>query len=295
MGSKLRTICKAVTVMIIIGLILNNILLWDLNYSLQEQIATLNSRDMNIVDNQRGFLDILTSHEMQINLTFNALAETIQVLDTKEDQIRNQVQDNIDSVVHIYCYQENGGWQGSGVIIKENGLIVTAAHVIGEPGQAYTITLNNGKQYITEMACSLEGYDIGFIKIEAEEVLPVSKLGDFNDMFLGDTVYAIGSPWGYEHFNSVSKGVVSSLNRSITELAGWEVLWQTDCTGNPGNSGCPVYNVKGEIVGIFVGSYTMSGGYDGIIYCVPSNIVIEYMNKVDNLFNVIENLEGISI
>jgi len=227
-----------------------------------------------------------------IDIVSNELTETVLELDNKEDLIRNQISENLPSVVHIFCYNESGSWQGSGVIISEDGLVVTAAHVIGYPGQTYTITMNDGKQYITTKACYLENYDVGFIKINAKG-LPISEFGNFEDMGLGDPIYSIGSPWGVIHFNSVTKGIVSSLNRTIYELYGWEVLFQTDCPGNPGSSGCPVYNSNGKIVGILVGAYTSGGGYDGITFCVPSTIVLEYKDEVYKMFQIVENTEGI--
>ena len=258
----------------------------------EEKISNIKKE---LIENQNKLeKDIANTFLLIQDEEFQKFQKIEKVIENKENLIATSVEQNIESAVHIYCYSMQGSWQGSGVIVKENGLIVTAAHVIGNPGQPYTITLNSGKQYVTDKACYLENYDIGFIKIDVNEVLPTSSLGDFNDMRLGDPVYAIGSPWGYEHFNSVTKGVVSALKHSTLELPGWEVLWQTDCPGNPGNSGCPVYSDDGKIMGILVGAYTMAGGYDGIIYCVPSNIVMQYLDRVDALFNVVVDMGGIA-
>lgn len=189
------------------------------------------------------------------------------------------VEDVMPSVVHIQYegdkinyYGQKVGWQGSGVIIDENGLILTARHICKKPGR-FTITLSDGREFVTEKACVSRDYDVGFLKVDAND-LPVAKFGDSDRIRLGSRLLAIGSPWGKQHFNSVTLGILSALRRDYSPEGlswGWEVLFQTDVAANPGNSGGPVFNTDGEIVGIVVGLYG-PGNYAGITYCILSNV-----------------------
>ncbi|MCK4814235.1 trypsin-like peptidase domain-containing protein, partial [bacterium] len=188
------------------------------------------------------------------------------------------VEDVMPSVVYIRYegkkvdyYGRKVSWQGSGVILDENGLILTARHVVNSPG-TFTVILSDGREFVTEKACVSREYDVGFLKIDAKDLL-TAKFGDSDKMRLGSRILAIGSPWGKQHLNSVTLGVLSALNRtcSLERLPGWEVLFQTDVAANPGNSGGPVFCTDGRIVGIVVGLYG-PGCYAGVTYCVPSNI-----------------------
>ena len=198
------------------------------------------------------------------------------------------VEDVMPSVVHIQYegdeadyYGRKVSWQGSGVIIHKNGLILTARHVCEEPGR-FMVTLPDGREFVTEKACVSRDYDVGYLKIEDTNDFPTAKFGDSDKMRLGSRLLAIGSPWGKEHFNSVTLGIISALSRDYGEECeswGWEVLFQTDVAANPGNSGGPVFNTDGKIVGIVVGLYG-PGNYAGITYCVPSNVCKKLVDTV---------------
>lgn len=217
-----------------------------------------------------------------------AIAVTFTVVDVKvqhsyiDHGVANMVEDVMPAVVHILYRESEYGraWQGSGVIISEDGLILTARHVVEKAGE-FTVTLSDGREFVTKKACVSRNYDVGYLKIDTTN-LPVVKFGDSDAMRLGSRLLAIGSPWGKQHFNSVTMGILSANNRDYSSEVpsyGWEVLFQTDVAANPGNSGGPVFNVKGEVVGIVVGSFG-PGSHAGITYCVPSNVCESIIESV---------------
>lgn len=194
--------------------------------------------------------------------------QSIQVSTIQVSTLENSIQNTIDNVVHVR--NNTGGWQGSGVLVAPD-LILTARHV-AETGQDFDITTNDGKAYKATRAISSKKYDLGFIKLDVQ--LPcTTKLGRIKDCRLGETVYAIGSPFGDINFNSVTLGIISSLSRNLEKFdcpkeMGWSVSFQTDAAGHPGNSGCPVFTVDGVVRGILVGGFSNS-----LIYCIPVDLV----------------------
>ena len=194
-----------------------------------------------------------------------------------EQHLADKVEQVIPSVVHV---RHSSGWQGSGVIISStdsDGLILTARHVIETYG-TYTVTLNDGRQYRSNEACVSKKYDVGFIKINAEN-LPVSQIGNSADLRIGEQVFTIGSPLGYDNFNSVTLGILSAKERSGPVGWGWTVMLQTDTSVYPGNSGSPLFNMQGDIVGIVVGGYVPS-----LIYCIPIEQAEDLIESVKLLF-----------
>ena len=196
--------------------------------------------------------------------------------------LADKVEQVIPSVVHI---RHSSGWSGSGVIISPDGLVLTASHVIGEGGE-YTITLNDGRVFKSKEACVSKKYDVGFIKIVAEN-LPISYLGNSDILRIGEQLFAIGSPFGDINFNSVTLGILSAKNRTTDEISGWTVLFQTDAAANPGNSGCPIYSMQGKIVGIVVGGFNPS-----VVYFIPIECAEDLFESVQLIF-ALEKIEYI--
>lgn len=207
--------------------------------------------------------------------------------------IESVVEDTMPSAVHIQYrsgsvdeWGRETAWQGSGVIISKDGLILTARHVCEKPG-IFTVTLVDGRIFETTKACVSKNHDVGYLKVDViDPNLPAAKFGDSDDIKLGGRLLAIGSPWGKEHFNSVTMGILSACNLDKSEGIpswGWGVLFQTDLAANPGNSGGPVFNIEGEVVGIVVGLFG-PGSYAGITYCVPSNICESFVKSARLVF-----------
>jgi len=166
--------------------------------------------------------------------------------------------------------QEVGG--GSGFIISSNGLILTNKHVVSDKDASYTVYLNTGEKYEAKVLSLDPIDDIALIKIEAQN-LPTLSLGDSDGIKIGQTVIAIGNALG-EFRNTVSVGVVSGLSRSITagDSSGnaetIDNVIQTDAAINLGNSGGPLINLKGEVIGI---NTAIASGAENIGFAIPIN------------------------
>jgi len=161
-------------------------------------------------------------------------------------------------------------WSGSGVIISEDGLVLTAAHVV-DGADRFKVTLPDGREFWSKSAWHRsEISDVGFIQLDTTEKLPVSSLGKSSNLRKGEDVFVIGCPYGYELRFSVTKGIVSGLERDCEGFFGEKFILQVDAQSWPGNSGGPVYNMRGQVIGILVGGY---GGADGIGLCIPSDVI----------------------
>lgn len=171
-------------------------------------------------------------------------------------------------------YKQKG--LGSGVIIDPEGYILTNEHVIAEADKI-TVTLSDGREFKGEVKGKDARSDLAVIKINAHN-LPVATLGDSDDLKIGQWVVAIGNPFGFIMQNpepTVTVGVISALHRSLGRRLSrdrdYNDLIQTDAAINQGNSGGPLVNLKGEIIGINVAIFSTSGGYEGIGFAIPAN------------------------
>ncbi|MDC8785171.1 Do family serine endopeptidase [Roseateles koreensis] len=161
--------------------------------------------------------------------------------------------------------------QGSGFIVSSDGVILTNAHVV-KGAQEVTVKLTDRREFHAKVLGSDAKTDVAVIKIEAHG-LPVVALGSSATTRVGEWVLAIGSPYGFE--NSVSAGVVSAKGRALPD-ENFVPFLQTDVAVNPGNSGGPLFNARGEVVGINSQIYSQTGGYQGLSFAIP----IELANKV---------------
>lgn len=165
---------------------------------------------------------------------------------------------------------------GSGVIISADGYILTNAHVVkGKPN--IKATLNDKREYHAKLIGADDKSDIALLKIDAED-LPAAKIGNPNELKSGEWVAAIGAPFGFD--NSVTAGIVSAKGRTLPNET-YTSFIQTDVAINPGNSGGPLFNLKGQVVGINSQIYSRSGGFMGISFAIP----------IDTAMNVAEQLK----
>ncbi|MDQ3847379.1 MAG: trypsin-like peptidase domain-containing protein [Thermoproteota archaeon] len=156
---------------------------------------------------------------------------------------------------------------GSGVVINENGYILTNNHVIDD-AERLKITLSDGRVLRGKVVGSDETTDLAVLKVESEQPLPTAQLGNSDDLKTGQIAIAIGNPFGLTGGPAVSAGIVSSLNRSIQTRNGVLELIQTDAAINPGNSGGPLVNTKGEVIAINTANMPYA---QGIGFAVPIN------------------------
>ncbi|MFZ8832529.1 MAG: DegQ family serine endoprotease [Thermodesulfobacteriaceae bacterium] len=171
-------------------------------------------------------------------------------------------------------YRERGA--GSGFIISKEGYIVTNNHVI-EGAQKITVKLADGRTFKAEVVGRDPYSDIALLKIPGGN-LPVLPLGDSNLLRVGEWVIAIGNPFGLTH--TVTVGVVSAKGRSGIGITDVEDFIQTDAAINPGNSGGPLLNLRGEVVGVNSAIFTRSGGYMGIGFAIPINLVKDVVEQL---------------
>ncbi len=169
---------------------------------------------------------------------------------------------------------------GSGVIVSENGYILSNEHVTGSKYSNCYITLENGKTYTASVVWSDSTVDLSIAKINVKN-LPYASLGDSDNVRIGEIVYAIGNPIGYEFQRTVTSGIISAVNRTVRidengESTYMEDLIQTDATINPGNSGGPLINPDGKIIGI---NSVKIASAEGIGFAVPINIVKPIIEK----------------
>jgi serine protease Do len=170
---------------------------------------------------------------------------------------------------------------GSGVIVSNDGYILTNNHVV-EDADEITIDLNNGDSYDGTVIGRDPQTDIAVVKIEATDLKSMA-IGNSDDVRVGEMVLAIGSPLGDRLANSVSMGIISAKERAIGILqnaGGYETFLQTDAAINPGNSGGALVNMDGKLVGINSAIASRTGGSDGIGFAVPSNLAKSIMESL---------------
>jgi serine protease Do len=159
---------------------------------------------------------------------------------------------------------------GSGVIISTDGYIVTNNHVVGENMSEIRVTLPNKRQVTGRLIGTDPATDIALLRLQVKD-LPAIPWGDSSRLQIGEWVLAIGSP--FQLSATVTAGIVSATGRSNVGFADYEDFIQTDAAINPGNSGGALINSRGELVGINTGIFTQSGGYQGVGFAVPSQLV----------------------
>lgn len=188
--------------------------------------------------------------------------------------------------------QQVGG--GSGFIISSDGLILTNRHVVADPSAEYTVITNDGTSYPAEVIASDTILDIAIVKINASG-LPVAELGDSDSLQIGQTVIAVGFALG-EFRNTVTKGVISGINRRVTaggmsgEAEVIDEAIQTDAAINPGNSGGPLVNLAGQVIGV---NTAISEEGQLVGFAIPSNPAQQIIESVRTVGRIVRPWLGV--
>lgn len=164
---------------------------------------------------------------------------------------------------------------GSGFIISSDGYILTNAHVVDDADEV-TVRLTDKREFKAKVIGSDKRTDVALIKIRATG-LPKVNLGSPEQLKVGEWVVAIGSPFGFD--NSVTAGIVSAKGRALPQ-ENYVPFIQTDVAINPGNSGGPLFNMKGEVVGINSQIYSRSGGFMGLSFAIPIDVALDVSNQL---------------
>lgn len=211
--------------------------------------------------------------------------------------VKNVSRRTITNPILEYFYGYKGGQSqeqvgtGSGVIISEDGYIVTNNHVI-KGASEIEITLNNKKSYMAKLIGTDSKMDIALLKIDANEKLPYTVFANSDSVKVGEWVLAVGNP--YNLTSTVTAGIVSAKARDLG-TSGIQSFIQTDAAVNPGNSGGALVNTRGELIGINTMISSMTGSYVGYSFAVPSNIarkIIEDLMEYGNVQRGILGVEG---
>ena len=182
--------------------------------------------------------------------------------------------DNIDSVVSIFCSVPGGTGTGTGVILSTEGYIVTNCHVV-QDALAVSIDLTDGRSFPATLIGADEVSDLAVLHIEADNLI-AAKFGDSTTLKVGDSVAAIGDPLGRSLRGTFTDGIVSAINRDVTVGGRTMTLIQTNAALNTGNSGGPLINCFGQVIGINtlkIGNFVDSAGVEGIGFAIPSSTV----------------------
>lgn len=164
---------------------------------------------------------------------------------------------------------------GSGFVLSSDGYILTNHHVIKD-AEEIIVRFNDRSEMEAKVLGSDERSDIALLKVEAKGLTPV-KLGDSTDLQVGEWVLAIGSPFGFDY--SATAGIVSALGRNLPS-DNYVPFIQTDVAINPGNSGGPLFNLDGEVIGINSQIYSRTGGFMGVSFAIPMDVVMDVVNQI---------------
>ena len=181
---------------------------------------------------------------------------------------------NIPSVVSISCVLSGGSSSGTGVVLTENGYLVTNAHVV-DGAVAISVRLTDEREFTAQLVGRDEVSDLAVLRIPAEDLTP-AQFGDSSTLRVGDTVVAIGDPLGVEFRGTYTNGIISGIDRDVDVDGRTMTLIQTNAALNSGNSGGPLINCYGQVIGINtmkIGTFTDKAGVEGLGFAIPSATV----------------------
>jgi Do/DeqQ family serine protease len=180
---------------------------------------------------------------------------------------------------------------GSGVAVNDGRTVLTNYHVI-EHAREVRVAAADGRELHARIAGADARTDLAVLRLE-DATLPAARLGDSESLQVGDIVLAIGNPFGLG--GTVTMGIVSAIGRGSLGIADYEDFIQTDAAINPGNSGGALINTRGEVVGINTAIYSRTGGYQGIGFAIPSNMVRDVLDSILETGRVVRGYAGLRL
>lgn len=247
--------------------------------------------------------DSIVTQSSNLGRSVGLSSEVVDFVEAADKAVHTVVHVKNVSVRTVYnpimefFYGSRGGQQqeqvgtGSGVIISEDGYIVTNNHVIKDASEL-EVTLNNKKIYKAKLIGTDSKMDIALLKIDADEKLPFSTFADSDNVRVGEWVLAVGNP--YNLTSTVTAGIVSAKARNL-DTKGIQSFIQTDAAVNPGNSGGALVNTRGELIGINTMISSPTGSYAGYSFAVPSNITRKIIEDIMEFGNVQRGILGVEI
>ena len=188
---------------------------------------------------------------------------------------------SIPSVVSISCSGHSGTSTGTGVVLTEGGYLITNAHVVQDAHEIWVL-LSDQRQFAAKLVGSDSVSDLAVLHIQASDLIP-AEFGDSSILRVGDSVVAIGDPLGMELRGTMTNGIVSAINRDVTTGGRTLTLIQTNAALNAGNSGGPLINCYGQVIGINtlkMGDFADSSGVEGLGFAIPSTTVKEIADQL---------------
>ena len=188
---------------------------------------------------------------------------------------------NIPSVASITCHSSHSGSSGTGVILSADGYIVTNAHVV-ENANTVSVQLTDDRIFTAHLVGCDSISDLAVLRIDCNDLTP-AQFGDSSSLRVGDTVVAIGDPLGASFRGTYTNGIVSAINRDVDMNGRTMTLIQTNAALNSGNSGGPLINCYGQVIGINtmkIGTFTDTAGVEGLGFAIPSTQVKEIVDQI---------------
>jgi len=233
-----------------------------------------------------GFVALASNSNILVRKVTSENVKTTTLEEVSD--LKNAINNVYETVVYIEVSGDRGiSSSGSGFVYKtddNNGYILTNYHVI-ESGKKYVVTFSDGEEIEATFVNGDEYYDIAVLKVNKDKVKKVATLGNSSNIEIGDTVFTVGAPLGKEYMGTITKGIVSGINRMVSvQLTSGSYLMeviQTDASINSGNSGGPICNIKGEVIGI-TSSKLIGSGVEGMGFAIPINTVNEMINNIES-------------
>ena len=252
------------------------------------------------------FLGILVMYIISLTngstLVQKVTSENIKTTTIEEvSDLKTAINNVYESTVYIEVSTSRGIIStGSGFVYKKDdkhGYILTNYHVI-DGGNDFEVIFTDGSEVDAELISGDEYYDIAVLKVDKDKINSVSTIGDSSNLELGDTVFTVGAPLGKEYMGTITKGIVSGINRMVSvELGSGSYLMevvQTDASINSGNSGGPICNIKGEVVGI-TSSKLMGDGIEGMGFAIPINSVMDVIESIEEGKEIVRPYLGVQL